>query len=235
MIEFLLRNKDLSGEIIEAEDAWGRTALQIAEEESKKTAMPNHIWPTPQAPLQASNPWAVVVQSMQQLEGWALGERERRHDEGEQFLGPAAKPEVRETFPPAKPVVITRPRGTGLGFVGTIIDFWVDEKREFHRMRKAGMDFLLYEFSPDDIMKYPNAMTAAFAQNNGQPNSNQAYPSQAIPPTLSTGPSTEEYHIPKLRWIHLPANNVGICIMLYWPPFTDFDRWPGSRYTFLGM
>lgn len=195
IINLLLGGGYLSDEIIEAEDAWGRTALQIAGEErfNRSTGLPaDHV----------PSDWSRILTGMQFLESRALGELETLHNTGALFNGPAIEPRVEEIFPPAKPVANLPPRGLGLGFQATVVGFRIDKNREIHQVRKLLLDDLLYRLSLRDIM-----MSLNTGQSNRDPVPSKSYPGQHTSPVPLTTQSSESPD-PQLVWIHLPANNV---------------------------
>ncbi|KAL5313433.1 hypothetical protein ACEPPN_019166 [Leptodophora sp. 'Broadleaf-Isolate-01'] len=216
MIRTLLESRNMSDEIIEAEDSWGRTAFQIAEEESRKAqdlvskAQGVNLYPnsasSPSPTLgnlvQLSRQWAAILNMMQPLELRALADGETRHHAGSRVLGPKIKAQAKSDM--AKPVVVPLPRGSGLGFQATIVDFEVDVEHdlETHRMKKPSIDEVLYTSNPHQIMSMQEVAANAFdpqplvAALPGQP------VAQPYPGTSST------YRDPELRWIHLPANNM---------------------------
>ncbi|KAK0113866.1 hypothetical protein ONS95_014109 [Cadophora gregata] len=219
MIKLLLESGRLDDELIEAEDAWGRTASQIVEEESRKarevadksrstfsTYVHNH------QVNQIAMQWSEIRRIMKPLEDKALADQENLHNRGVRFLGPKANVLQQFKAPTAKPVTTILPRGSGLGFQATIVDFSIDDKWacEAHQIRHPLIDEILYSSSPRDIMARGNPPAAPMLQTS-VPLLSSSVPAPAVQTqALPQLPSMEspEYVDPKFRWIHLPTNNM---------------------------
>ncbi|PVH87845.1 ankyrin [Cadophora sp. DSE1049] len=220
MIKLLLESGRLDDELIEAEDAWGRTASQIVEEENRKArevaeksrSVPISDFLYNHQVSQNAMQWSEIRRIMKPLEDKALADQELLHNRGVRFLGPRANVLPRLRSASAKPVTTILPRGSGLGFQATIVDFSIDDKWacEAHQIRHPLIDEILYSSSPRDIMARENPLTAPASQVNtlllSSTAPTQAAQSQALPQL----PSTESagYVDPQFRWIHLPTNNM---------------------------
>lgn len=224
MIKLLLESGRLDDELIEAEDAWGRTASQIVEEEDRKArevADKLHFLPTGGFQdnhfrvSQNAMQWSEIRRIMKPLEDKALAEQESLHNRGVQYWGPSgpkAKVFNQLKSASAKPVTTILPRGSGLGFQATIVDFSIDDERdcEVHQIRRPLIDEILYSSSPRDIMARANTLVTPVIQANGLLSSTsaplQAVQSQSLPQLPAIG--STEYIDPRFRWIHLPTNNM---------------------------
>jgi len=224
MVKLLLDLISLNGGILEAEDAWGKTALQIAEEESKRAQelletarKQNALQMSYYAPDTTSNwqalnfaasQWADILRIFEQHD---LTDLERQNDRGGWIMGPGTKKEATDTRL-ARPVVTTLSRFSGSRFQATIVDFSIVDDLEFHKVRTPLIDEVLYISSLQDIMTRGSTSRTAIPYTT--PTSNESinfFKNSSGQQEPQVNPKLAQTNSePRLRWIHLPANNVSL-------------------------